>query len=389
MIPPSPASGNQPSPASGNSFPLASGSSIAAFLASPPPSFGLNTDTSPLATQDLATAARALRETLKEDPDRQSRLDEVLAALRAHEQGSKEAPARLLEAVSQLWQRQPQDPIPQEQLQHFLSGLQKALATEPKSEPLIAQIRGMQEMRPTPLRQGATLAVGELQQQAPHQLGKLANGAPLAPLQLQSLLTQPQTDSQLLSLLSTAVLNGDQLNELTAQAQLRQTQPQLPVVAGALNQQMPATGGHEFSPLSLGKQPTLWAEQMLAPLADRLRVQSQLGVKQATLRLDPPELGKLDLQVRTEGDRVFIQIAATNPAVRDQLLQLTERLRQEVLLGGYGQVEVDIGQHGEQRHDGEPFGKPEQEIAQSTERHEEATSRLRATTSEYRVDTLV
>lgn len=354
-------------------------------MGKPQPAFSLAAPGHTTRPQDLAAMTEQLREMLADEPGLQARLDKVLEALSAREQGDAEASTKLMEALSQLWQRQPQDPLNQEQIQQFLGALQKELATQPKSESLIAQIRGMQEMRTIPLRQGATLTAGDLQIQA----GKLANGAPLAPLQAQGLLTQPRTDAQLLALLGTAVLNGEQLSELSSLVQLRQTQPQLPATTGTLNLQMPSSSGHEFSPLTLGKQPTLWAEQMLAPLSDRLRVQSHLGVKQATLRLDPPELGKLDLQVRTEGDRVFIQISATNPAVRDQLLQLTDRLRQEVLLGGgYTQVDVDIGQHGEQRHDAAPFGQQEQEIAKSTDSHEGAASRSE-TASDHRVDTLV
>nr|WP_273693624.1 flagellar hook-length control protein FliK [Buttiauxella sp. S19-1] len=131
---------------------------------------------------------------------------------------------------------------------------------------------------------------------------------------------------------------------------------------------------------------------MLAPLTERLRVQSQLGVKQATLRLDPPNLGKLDLQVRTEDDRVFIQISATNPMVRDQLLQLSDRLRQDILHGqAYSQVSVEIGQPGGEQPagQGQHNGGNNQNITQAIEGHEEQEWRSLATTSDYNLDTYV
>ncbi|NDO82007.1 hypothetical protein CJP72_14905 [Citrobacter sp. NCU1] len=330
-----------------------------------------------------------LRKIAENEPDLLARLDDMLEALRAHDQGNKEAPARLMETASQLWQRQPQDPAIMAQVQQVFSTLQNALATRPKGEALIAQLRGMQAQSPARMQQNTVLTVGELQQQAPHQTGKLANGAPLAPLQTQALLTQPRTDSQLLSLLSTAPLNGEQLSALTAQVQLRQTQPQLPAATGVPNRPIPGSGGHEFSPLTLDRQPSLWAEQMLAPLVDRLRVQNHLGVKQATLRLDPPDLGKLNLQVRTEDDRVFIQISATNPTVRDQLLQLSDRLRQDLLSGqSWSQVDVDIGQHGEQTGD-HKNSHDDQQIAAAVEGHDEPKARSLATTSDYHLDTYV
>lgn len=384
----SPASGKVTSPTFGNVTSPASGSFTA--LSQPVPESSSSAK-SPSANELIAKIEQ-LRHMPGQPSDWQTRLDKVLETLRSHEQGDKAASDTLMEAVSQLWQRQSQEPATMEQMQQFLAALQKTLAEQPNSEQLISQLRGMQDIRPVPLGQNARLTVGDLQKQAPHQIGKIANGAPMAPLQAQALLTQPQIDAQLLSQLTTAALNGEQLSELTNLAQLRQAQPQLPVTAGAMNRAMPGTVGHEFSPLTLDKQTSMWAEQMLAPLTERLRVQSQLGVKQATLRLDPPNLGKLDLQVRTEDDRVFIQISATNPMVRDQLLQLSDRLRQDILHGqAYSQVSVEIGQPGGEQPagQGQHNGGNNQNITQAIEGHEEQEWRSLATTSDYNLDTYV
>ncbi|QRG78260.1 flagellar hook-length control protein FliK [Citrobacter sp. R56] len=383
MIQPTPGLpyGSQASPAPG--------SFVALSQARPGSPFRFENNMGSPAVDELMVEIEQLRKIAANEPDLLARLDDMLEALRAHDQGNKDAPARLMETVSQMWQRPPQDPAVVAQLQQVVSTLERALAAEPRSESLIAQLRGMQAMHPARLKQGTELTVGELQKQAPHQTGKLANGAPLAPLQTQALLTQPKPDSQLLSLLSTMALNSEQLSELTSQVQLRQTQPLLPVAANTMSRPMPGSGGHEFSPLTLDRQPSLWAEQMLAPLVDRLRVQNHLGVKQATLRLDPPDLGKLNLQVRTEDDRVFIQISATNPAVRDQLLQLSDRLRQDLLSGqSYSQVDVEIGQHGEQTDDRQT-SDDDQHIALAAEGHDEPEARSLATTSDYHLDTYV
>lgn len=391
MIQPTPPQpqGNPASPATGKQISPVSGSFSAMSQGATGASFSLEASTLSPSAQTLMAEVEQLRRASGQHTDWQAPLDEVLAALRDHEQGNKEAADRLLETVSQMWQRQPQEPAVMAQMQAFLSALQKALATQPNSESLVAQLRGMQQMRPVPLRQAVSLTADELQNVAPQQIGKLANGAPLAPLQTQALLTQPKVDAQLLSQLSTAILNGEQLGELTLQAQLRQAQPQLPVTAGATNRPMPATGGYAFSPLTLDGRSSLWAEQMLAPLSERLRVQSQLGVKQATLRLDPPNLGKLDLQVRTEDDRVFIQISATNPMVRDQLLQLSDRLRQDILFGqSYSQVDVEIGQHGEPA-DGQPDEGSERHIASVADNAEAHVSDARKSASDYHLDTYV
>lgn len=365
------------------------GSFIASHQARPGTAFRFDNTTKFPAVDELMMEIEQLRNIAANEPDLLARLDDMLEALRSHTQGLEDSPARLIETVSQMWQRQPQDPAVVPQVQQVVATLQRVLAAEPTSESLIAQLRGMQAMPRAPLQQGTALTVAELQKQAPHQTGKLANGAPLAPLQTRALLTQPKPDSQLLSLLSTTALNSEQLSELTNQVQLRQTQPLLPVTTSTVNRPMPGSSGHEFSSLSLDRQSSMWAEQMLAPLVDRLRVQNHMGIKQATLRLDPPDLGKLNLQVRTEDDRVFIQISATNPAVRDQLLQLSDRLRQDLLSGqSYSQVEVEIGQHGEQTRDRQDRDG-DQRIASATEGHDEPEAKSLATTSDYHLDTYV
>lgn len=129
---------------------------------------------------------------------------------------------------------------------------------------------------------------------------------------------------------------------------------------------------------------------MLAPLTDRLRVQTQMNIRQATLRLDPPDLGKLELQVRSEGDRVFVQISATNPMVRDQLLQLADKMRQDLMLGTqYAQVDVNIGQHAEQDNRQTQFAESEQDIAGAMESAEATDSKAEQITSDHVVDTYI
>lgn len=92
-------------------------------------------------------------------------------------------------------------------------------------------------------------------------------------------------------------------------------------------------------------------EQMLHAL--RNNVQLQLHNKQqiATIRLDPPELGSLEIQVSQESGRISVQINAAQ-ADTLRLLQLTsDRLRHELLTQQFDQVNVQVageGQSGQQ-----------------------------------------
>lgn len=86
-----------------------------------------------------------------------------------------------------------------------------------------------------------------------------------------------------------------------------------------------------------------WGEQMLQVLQDRVSLQATQNLQEARIRLDPPDLGKLDLTVRVDGDRLNVQINANNAAVRDALVQVSERLRAELQQQQFVHVDVNVG----------------------------------------------
>lgn len=141
----------------------------------------------------------------------------------------------------------------------------------------------------------------------------------------------------------TGVLSG-----LTAQLQVvdNRTDGQAPLLAG------PGAGSSEWSTIRLGPRPEAsgsWGRELAAALGDRLTMQVTQGVREANVRLDPPELGRIDLMVRMDGDRLQIQLNATSPQVRDMLLQTADRLRAELQEQGGQTVEVNVGQQ-DQEH---------------------------------------
>ncbi|WP_252724446.1 flagellar hook-length control protein FliK [Vibrio hepatarius] len=86
-----------------------------------------------------------------------------------------------------------------------------------------------------------------------------------------------------------------------------------------------------------------WGEQMMQVLHDRVSVQAQQNLQQAQIRLDPPELGKMDLLVRVEGDRLSVQIHANSSATREALMQVSDRLRAELQNQNFLHVDVNVG----------------------------------------------
>ena len=105
---------------------------------------------------------------------------------------------------------------------------------------------------------------------------------------------------------------------------------------------------YQWAPARLADSPAQWGQQLVEVLKDKVELQVNQSIKQAHIRLDPPELGRLELTVRMDGDRLNVQLNVTNPAVREALIQSMERLRMSLAPHHAGGVEVNVGQGGEQ-----------------------------------------
>lgn len=113
-----------------------------------------------------------------------------------------------------------------------------------------------------------------------------------------------------------------------------------------------AASATQWGPVSLTPMASLaqHSQEILTPLREHLRFQVDQHIKKAELRLDPPELGKIELNIRLEGDRLQVQMHAVNPAIRDALLNGLDRLRVDLAMDHGGQIDVDIGQGESQQH---------------------------------------
>lgn len=113
-----------------------------------------------------------------------------------------------------------------------------------------------------------------------------------------------------------------------------------------------AASATQWGPVSLTPTASLaqQSQEILTPLREHLRFQVDQHIKKAELRLDPPELGKIELNIRLEGDRLQVQMHAVNPAIRDALLNGLDRLRVDLAMDHGGQIDVDIGQGESQQH---------------------------------------
>src|SRR5690606_39731004 len=91
-----------------------------------------------------------------------------------------------------------------------------------------------------------------------------------------------------------------------------------------------------------------WGEQMLHALREQVEVQLAQRSQQATIRLDPPELGSLNIQISHEQGKLNVQINAAQADVARLLTLLSERLRHELIGQNFTEVRVGVGSDGRQ-----------------------------------------
>lgn len=87
-------------------------------------------------------------------------------------------------------------------------------------------------------------------------------------------------------------------------------------------------------------------EQMLQALRNNVQLQLQQNQQVATIRLDPPELGSLEIQVTQESGKISVQISAAQADTLRLLQQTSDRLRHELLTQQFVQVNVQVGGDG-------------------------------------------
>ncbi|MGL5005885.1 MAG: flagellar hook-length control protein FliK [Plesiomonas sp.] len=93
-----------------------------------------------------------------------------------------------------------------------------------------------------------------------------------------------------------------------------------------------------------------WGDALLEQLRQRIQIQAGDKLQHAQIRLDPPELGKLEITLRMEGDKLSVQFTAAHPQLREALLAGSDRLRQDFSQNQMNLIDVSVSdgqpQHG-------------------------------------------
>lgn len=102
-----------------------------------------------------------------------------------------------------------------------------------------------------------------------------------------------------------------------------------------------------LQPLSVPPGEPQWSGE----LAGRVAVMLKNGNQEASLQLNPPELGRLDIRIATEGDQARVQFAVHNADARDVLEQNMPRLRELLEQGGMTLARGDVADHSQSRRE--------------------------------------
>jgi flagellar hook-length control protein FliK len=107
-------------------------------------------------------------------------------------------------------------------------------------------------------------------------------------------------------------------------------------------------------PVRLEGDESKWAQQLHSALSDRLQLQVRNQVQHATIRLDPPEMGKVEISLQIENGRMQVHINASNGETYRALQQVSNDLRQSLTEQNFVQVNVQVSsQSGQQQGRGQ------------------------------------
>ena len=135
--------------------------------------------------------------------------------------------------------------------------------------------------------------------------------------------------------------------------------------------------GIKLPTIALPSAPEQQAEALQKALAERLEMQIDRRVQKATIRLDPPNLGKMDISIHFESGKLQVQIQAAQPEVTRLLQQVSHEMRASLSEQNNVQVNVQVStQSGDSRQQQRHRDWPETAIANN---NEEVTPQQRGT----------
>jgi len=137
--------------------------------------------------------------------------------------------------------------------------------------------------------------------------------------------------------------------------------------------------------VKLAGPPTAWRQSLQEALGDRLHVQVGSKMEQAVIRLEPPQLGRIDIAIRHSAGMLEVNISATHGEVLRQLQTVSDNLRNDLSQRQFTEVAVTVAPA--PKNQAAPFGDPQQGRGRQQGRDQEDNQPGRALAETGNADT--
>ncbi|MED5596481.1 flagellar hook-length control protein FliK [Janthinobacterium sp. P210006] len=104
----------------------------------------------------------------------------------------------------------------------------------------------------------------------------------------------------------------------------------------------PATAAPAGDTIKLNGPAQQWQEPLREALGERLQTQIGRNSEHATIRLDPPMLGRIEISIRHTAGALQVNVTASNSEVLRQLQGIGENMRSDLAQRQYTEVAVNI-----------------------------------------------
>lgn len=114
-----------------------------------------------------------------------------------------------------------------------------------------------------------------------------------------------------------------------------------PVTANGIAPSQPAPAASTELKL-VAATPAAWQQPLREALGDRLQLQLSRNIDQAVIRLDPPNLGRIEIAIRHMGGSLEVNISATHSEVVRQLHTISDTMRTDLAQRQFSEVAVNV-----------------------------------------------
>ena len=122
----------------------------------------------------------------------------------------------------------------------------------------------------------------------------------------------------------------------------RESTGQKSTLVNAFSASAPAPESFEWHKEKLKEAPSEWGQRLLHVLGDKVKLQIGQQLQRAQIRLDPPNLGSIEISINIEGDKTSVSLTSSNAQVRDAIAQTLDQLRQSLSQNSSTTVDVNL-----------------------------------------------